>query len=252
MLDAAPMAPPRIGRALRLLLVAPLILASSCVFGSKSSASETPTATTSPQRSSAGGCLLQTDPAVSGIHGNLLAAVTGSGPTISGRRDTFRRQSAVPFAQHWDGSSWDTAMAGEKKFHALQLNKHGCSRFEQHLGQSLLLLPAQARSTGTAPHGRSYAASRAARKRLPRHRRRVRRQVDGGKASGAGAYDVPIVQRSDGSSWTTVLAPVPAATASGFRDVAAEGRVRCGRWDGPWRTRSSDPSSNGGTAGDGR
>ena len=210
---------------MRLLLVAPLILASSCVFGSKSSASETTTATTSPQRSSAGGCLLQTDAAVSGIHGNLFAAVAGSGPDDLWAVGThFDVSQPVPLAQHWDGSSWDTAMAGEKKFHALQLNDVGA------LGSNDVWAVGFSYAGASSIHwdGTSWSELRGEQS----HPGSVFLGVAAvspseiwavGKASGAGAYDVPIVQRSDGSSWTTVLAPVPAATASGFRDVAAAG-----------------------------
>jgi hypothetical protein len=218
------MAPPGIGRALRLLLVAPLIVASSCVFGSKSSASDTATATTSPQRSSPGGCLLQTDAAVSGIHGNLFTAVAGSSPDDLWAVGThFDVSQPIPLAQHWDGSSWDIAMTGEKKFHALQLSDVGA------LGPNDVWAVGSSYAGASSIHwdGTSWSELRGARS----HPGSVFLGVAAvspseiwavGKASGAG-YDVPIVERSDGSSWTTVPAPVPAAMASGLRDVSAAG-----------------------------
>jgi hypothetical protein len=218
------MAPPGIGRALHLLLVAPLIVASSCVFGSKSSASETATAT-SPQQSSPGGCLLQTDAAVSAIHGNLFAAVAGSGPDDLWAVGThFDVSQPIPLAQHWDGSSWDTAISDEKKFHALQLSDVGA------LGPNDVWAVGSSYAGASSIHwdGTSWSELPGARS-LPGSIFLGVAAVSPseiwavGKASGAGAYDVPIVERSDGSSWTTVPAPAPAAMASGFRDVAAAG-----------------------------
>ena len=168
---------------------------------------------------------MQTDAAVSGIHGNLFAAVAGSGPDDLWAVGThFDVSQPVPLAQHWDGSSWDTAMAGEKKFHALQLNDVGA------LGSNDVWAVGFSYAGASSIHwdGTSWSELRGEQS----HPGSVFLGVAAvspseiwavGKASGAGAYDVPIVERSDGSSWTTVLAPVPAATASGFRDVAAAG-----------------------------
>ncbi|MDP9300897.1 MAG: hypothetical protein M3P43_08410 [Actinomycetota bacterium] len=217
------MASPRIGRALHVLLVAPLIVATSCVFGSKSSASGTPT--TSSASTSAGGCLLQTDPAVSGIHGNQFAAVAGSGPDNYWAVGThFEVTKSGPLAQHWDGSSWDTAMAGGKKFHGMQLNdvgalapndvwavgfSYGGASSIHWDGTSWSELPGARGHPGSIFLGLAAVS--------PTEIWAV------GKASGAGGYDVPIIERSDGSSWTTVAAPVPDGIASGLRDVSASG-----------------------------
>jgi len=44
-----------------------------------------------------------------------------------------------------------------------------------------------------------------------------------GKAKGAGGYDAPLVERSNGSSWTAVPVPAPDGIAAGLRDVSASG-----------------------------
>jgi hypothetical protein len=219
------MASPGIGRALQLLLVAPLIIATSCVFGSRSSASETPTSRTSPQQGSPGGCLLETDAAVSGIHGNLFAAVAGSSRDDLWAVGThFDVSRPIPLVQHWDGSSWDTAMAGEKKFHALELNDVGA------LGPNDVWAVGSSYAGASSIHwdGTSWSELRGAQSHPGSVFLALAAVSPGeiwavGKASGAGGYDVPLVERSDGSSWTTVPAPVPAAMASGLRDVAVSG-----------------------------
>jgi hypothetical protein len=217
------MAPPRIERALHLLLVAPLIVASACVFGSNSS-TDTTTATGS-QPNSPAGCLLQTDTGVSGIHGNQFAAVAGSGPDDYWAVGThFEVSRSGPLAQHWNGSSWDTVMTGGKQFHGMQLNDVAALAPSDvwavgfsYSGAASLHWDGTSWSELAGDRGHPGSVFLGLASISPSEIWAV------GKASGAGGYDVPIIERSDGSSWTTVPAPVPDAVASGFRDVAASG-----------------------------
>ena len=206
-----------------MLLVAPLILATSCVFGSKNSASETPT--TPSASSSAGGCRLQTDSSVSGIHGNQLAAVASSGPDdIWAVGSHFEVSKSGPLAQHWNGSSWDTAMAGTKLFNHLQLSdvvalgakdvwavgfSFGGADSIHWDGTSWSEVP------GAPSHGGAVFLGLAA--ISPNELWAV------GKGPTGGGYDTPLIERSDGSSWTAVQVPVPAGYAAGLRDVSASG-----------------------------
>ena len=217
------MAPPGIGRALHLLLLAPLMVASACVFGSKSSAS------TSSQQSSPGGCLLQIDTAVSGIRGDLFAAVAGSGPDdywAVGTRFEARTEASVPgpLAQHWTGSKWETVLAGGDRFPSLQLtdvaplsvddvwavgfSDSGASSIHWD-GTTWTELSGANGSSGDLFNGLAAVS--------PTDLWVV------GKTTGAGGYDAPLVERSNGSSWTAVPVPAPDGIAAGLRDVSASG-----------------------------
>ena len=217
------MASPGIGRTLRVLLVAPLIVATSCVFGSKSSASETPT--TPSASSSAGGCRLQTDSSVSGIHGNQLAAVAGSGPDdVWAVGSHFEMSRSGPLVQHWNGSSWDTMMSGNKEFDRLQLSgvdvlgaKDVWAVGFSYGGADSIHWDGTSWSEVPGARGRASSVFLGLTAVSPTELWAV------GKGPTRGGYDTPLVERSDGSSWTTVVVPVPDGFAAGLRDVSASG-----------------------------
>ncbi len=209
------------------LLVAPLIVASSCVFGSRSSALDSPTSRMSASNSS-GGCLLQTDAAVSGIHGDLFAAVAGSGDDdywAVGTRFEARAEASMPgpLAQHWNGSKWETVMAGGDRFPSLQLTDVAALSADDvwavgfsDSGASSLHWDGTAWTelSGARGSGALFTGLAAP---SPTDLWVV------GKAKGAGGYDAPLVERSNGSSWTAVPVPAPDGIAAGLRDVSASG-----------------------------
>ncbi len=216
------MASPGIGRALHLLLLAPLIVATSCVFGSRSS-------TTSSASNPPGGCLLQTDAAVSGIHGNLFAAVAGSGPDdywAVGTRFEARSEASMPgpLAQHWNGSKWETVIAGGDRFPGLQLTDVAALSADDvwavgfsDSGASSIHWDGTAWTELSGARGYSGALFTGLAALSPTDLWVV------GKATGAGGYDAPLVERSNGSSWTAIPVPAPDGIAAGLRDVSASG-----------------------------
>jgi hypothetical protein len=216
-----PMASPRMRRLLRAVLAMPLIIGASCVFGSKDSTQEPPT-TSSPATVA---CRLQPDPAVSGIHGNQLAAVAGVSPDdIWAVGSHFEVSKSGPLAQHWNGSAWDTLMAGNQLYNGLQLTdvdpiaaddvwtvgfSYGGASSLHWDGSSWTEVPAAKGFAGAVFLGVAGVS--------PTDLWVV------GKATAAGGYDIPIAQRSDGSRWSAVPVPQPAGIAAGLRDVSASG-----------------------------
>jgi hypothetical protein len=219
------MTPPRSSRWPCLLASALLILLVACTSGSDDSTQPTPA---SPGTSSGttGGCRLQADADVNGVHGNEFAGVTAGSPDdVWAVGSHFEVSKSGPLAQHWNGSAWQTILQGGQRFGRLQLTDAiplgadgawvvgftatgaGSLKWD---GASWTEVPGASGLTGAVFLGVDAVS--------PTDLWVV------GKASASGGYDIPIAQRSRGSSWTTVAVPMPPGIAAGLRDVVVTGK----------------------------
>ena len=129
-----------------------------------------------------------------------------------------------PLIQHWDGFSWRTTAQGGGTFHRLQLNDvdslgtndvwavgftYGGANAIHWDGTSWSEVPGARGQAGSVFLGLAAVS--------PTEFWAV------GKNPIRGGYDTPLIERSDGASWTAVPVPVPDGYAAGLHDVSASG-----------------------------
>lgn len=129
-----------------------------------------------------------------------------------------------PLAQHWNGSKWETVIAGGDRFPGLQLTDVAALSADDvwavgfsDSGASSIHWDGTAWTELSGARGYSGALFTGLAALSPTDLWVV------GKATGAGGYDAPLVERSNGSSWTAIPVPAPDGIAAGLRDVSASG-----------------------------
>jgi hypothetical protein len=214
------MASPRSARLLVPVLV--LMVLGGCTSGSDDVSDPTPTGPTGVTTAT---CRLQADKGVSGVDGNHFAAVAFVSPNdVWAVGSHFEVSKTGALAQHWDGSAWDTVLAGSQRYHGLQLTDVAAIAHDDVVmvgfsGGGAASLRWDGSSLSATPAARGFAGATF----LGVAARSATDLWAVGKATAAGGYDIPIAQRSDGSTWRAVTVPKPTGIAAGLHDVAVSG-----------------------------
>jgi len=205
-----------------LLPVLVLMVLGGCTSGSDDATDPTPTG---PAGVTTATCRLHTDAGVSGVDGDQFAAVSAVSPDdVWAVGSHFEVSKSGALAQHWDGSAWDTVLAGGQRFNGLQLTDVAAPAHDDVVmvgfsGGGAASLRWNGSSLSATPAARGFAGATF----LGVAARSATDLWAVGKATAAGGYDIPIAQRSNGSTWTAVPVPKPAGIAAGLHDVAASG-----------------------------
>jgi hypothetical protein len=212
----------RTGRLFGLWVLILLVVPTACTSGSADSSRGSPPAST-PRV--AGVCRLQTDTGGGGKRANQLRAVAGTGSTDYWAVGTaFVALRPEPLVQHWNGSTWQTQLPAGRRFDRLELYDVAA------LGRDDVWAVGSSDDRASSIHwnGTSWteipgAAGHPDAAFLGLAAVSPDDLWVAGKEPGPDDYDRPLVERSDGSSWTTVPVRMPDAIAAGLRSVSASG-----------------------------
>jgi hypothetical protein len=199
-----------------------VLVFAACTTGSADSSRE------SSSGSAAGSgavCRLETDTGGGGKRGNQLRAIAGTGSSDYWAVGTaFVELRPEPLVQHWNGSTWQTQLPAGRRFDRLELYQVAA------LGRDDVWAVGSTDDRASSIHwnGTSWtevpgAAGHPEAAFLGLAAVSPDDLWVAGKEPGPDDYDRPLVERSDGTSWTAVPVPMPDAIAAGLRSVSASG-----------------------------